>query len=106
MLVIQYQAKLKIGAHTQLREIWIVIAFGFWQWAAMRAYAAIGVRGGSLFYGTMAACLLPLALAKVIPVFLPQHQFGFLGISYVTFRALDVVFCLRDNVIAAPSLFD
>jgi len=106
MLVIQYQAKLKIAAHTELGEIWIVIAFGFWQWAAMRAYVAIGVRGGLLFYGTMAASLLPLALAKVVPVFLPRHQFGFLGISYVTFRALDVVFCLRDKVITAPSLFD
>ncbi len=59
-----------------------------------------------MFYGTLAASLLPLTLAKVIPVFVPQHQFAFLGISYVTFRALDIVFCLRDNVIAAPSLFD
>jgi membrane protein involved in D-alanine export len=106
MLVIQYQTKLKIGAHAELREIWFVIAFGFWQWVAMRAYAAIGVRGGFVFYGMMAASLLPLALVKVIPVFLPGHQFGFLGISYVTFRALDIVFCLRDNVIAAPSLLD
>ena len=55
MLVIQYQTKLKIAAHTELREVWIVIAFGFWQWVAMRAYVAIGVRGGLLFYGTMAA---------------------------------------------------
>jgi len=106
MLVIQYQTKLKIGAHAELREIWFVIAFGFWQWVAMRAYAAIGVRGGFVFYGTMAASLLPLALVKVIPVFLPRHEFGFLGISYVTFRALDIVFCLRDNVITAPSLLD
>ena len=106
MLVIQYQTKLKIGAHAELHEIWFVIAFGFWQWAAIRAYAAIGVRGGFVFYGTMAASLLPLALVKVIPVFLPGHQFGFLGISYVTFRALDIVFCLRDNVITAPSLLD
>jgi D-alanyl-lipoteichoic acid acyltransferase DltB (MBOAT superfamily) len=63
MLVIQYQTKLKIAAHTELREVWIVIAFGFWQWVAMRAYVAIGVRGGLLFYGTMAASLLPLTLA-------------------------------------------
>ena len=106
MLVIQYQAKLKIGSHTHLREIWIVIAFGFWQWAAMRGYVAIGGRGGPAFYGTMAVCILPLALAKVVPVLLPREQFGFLGISYITFRALDVIFCLRDNVIAAPRLFD
>ena len=105
MLVIQYQTKLKIGAHAEVREIWIVIAFGFWQWAAMRSYAASGARGGLVFYATMAFCLLPLVLAKVIPVLL-LRQFGFLGLSYITFRALDVVFCLRDGVIAAPRLFD
>ena len=49
MLVVQYQAKLKIGSHTHLREIWIVIAFGFWQWAAMRGYVAIGGSGGPVF---------------------------------------------------------
>jgi membrane protein involved in D-alanine export len=105
ILVIQYQAKLKIGAHAEIREIWIVIAFGFWQWAAMRAYAAMGARGGSVFYATMAVCLLPLVLAKVIPVLL-LRQFGFLGLSYITFRALDVIFCLRDGVIAAPRVCD
>ena len=106
MLVIQYQAKLKIGAHAELREVWIVIGFGFWQWAVIQTYAAKGCRKGSAFYATIAASLLPLALAKFTPVFLPQQQVGFLGISYVTFRALDVVFCLRDNVIAAPRALD
>ena len=106
MLVVQYQAKLKIGSHTHLREIWIVIVFGFCQWAAMRGYVALGSRGGPAFYGTIAVCILPLALAKTVPVFLPRDQFGFLGISYITFRALDVIFCLRDKVIAAPRPFD
>jgi membrane protein involved in D-alanine export len=106
MLLIQYQAKLEISHNAELREIWIVIAFGIWQWVAIRTYGAFGARSGPTFYGAMAACLLPLALAKVIPVFLPGNQLGFLGISYVTFRALDVVFCLRDNVISVPSTFD
>ena len=50
--------------------------------------------------------MLPLALAKVIPLVSPKTQFGFLGISYVTFRALDIVFCLRDGVIARPGTVD
>ena len=106
MLVIQYQGKLKIGAH-ELREIWIVAGFGFWQWAVIKAYSASGVREGRLFCATIAACLLPLALVKIIPLFLPQQQLlGFLGISYVSFRALDVVCCLRDDVITAPAPLD
>jgi membrane protein involved in D-alanine export len=106
MLVIQYQAKLEISHNAELREIWIVIAFGIWQWVAIRTYGAFGARRGPTFYGAIAACLLPLALAKVIPVFFAGNQLGFLGISYVTFRALDVVFCLRDNVIGVPSTLD
>jgi membrane protein involved in D-alanine export len=106
MLVIQYSARVKIGSQTELREIWVVVAFGFWQWAAMRAYASTGGRRGWPFYGTMTICLLPLALTKVSPLLLPQQQVGFLGISYITFRALDVIFCLRDNVITAPRTFD
>jgi len=40
---------------------------------------------------------------KVIRSVSPKTQFGFLGISYVTFRLrLDIVFCLRDRVIAKP----
>jgi membrane protein involved in D-alanine export len=35
-----------------------------------------------------------------------EGEFGFLGISYITFRALDVVFCLRDKVIALPGALD
>ena len=52
------------------------------------------------------ALLLPLAITKVLPVVSPKTQFGFLGISYVTFRALDIVFCLRDGVIATPGAID
>lgn len=106
MLVIQYQAELRISGRAELREIWIVIAFGLWQWAAMRTYAATGRRKGPLFYATIAICLLPLALTKVMPAFLPQREFGFVGISYVSFRALDIVFCLRDNVITVPRPLD
>ena len=106
MLIIQYQGRLKIGPHTQLREIWLVTAFGFWQCAVMKAYAASRKREGTLFYMAIAASVLPLLLAKIAPMLDPRNPIGFLGVSYITFRALDVVFCLRDNVIVAPGLFD
>ena len=106
MLVIQYQARLKIGAQTELREIWIVIAFGLWQWVATWAYAATGAGAGLPFYVTVGLGLLPLALAKIIPAFFPGQPLAFLGISYITFRALDVIFCLRDKAITLPSLVD
>jgi len=72
----------------------------------VRAFTGAGARAGWLFYGTIGLSLLPLALTKAIPLVSPKTQFGFLGISYVTFRALDIVFCLRDGVIASPGTVD
>jgi membrane protein involved in D-alanine export len=65
-----------------------------------------GARAGWPFYVAVAAGLLPLAASKLVPIVSPESEFGFLGISYVTFRALDVVFCLRDKVIALPGALD
>jgi membrane protein involved in D-alanine export len=102
MLVAQYHDVLHLRAHFPVREIWLVLAFAFWQWLTVRAFAGIGARSGWPFYGALGLSLLPLVLVKVIPLVAAKTQFGFLGISYVTFRALDVVFCLRDGVIATP----
>ena len=106
MFVLQYHGLLNIRSDFAVREIWIVIGFAAWQWATVRAFAAVRARGDWLFYASIGASLLPLAAAKLVPVLSPGSQFGFLGISYITFRALDVVFCLRDNVIAAPGTLD
>jgi len=106
MLLLQYHELLLVRAHFPMREISIVLGFAAWQWVTVRVFAAAGARAGWLFYGALAANLLPLAAAKLIPLVSPGSQFGFLGISYITFRALDVVFCLRDKVIAAPRTLD
>ena len=44
--------------------------------------------------------VLPLALVKFRPAL--DSAIGFLGISYVTFRSLDVVFAIRDRLIVSP----
>ena len=106
MLLVQYQEVLHLRSHFPVREIWVVLAFALWQWLIVRAFAGAGACAGRLFYGAIGLSVLPLALAKVIPLVSPKTQFGFLGISYVTFRALDIVFCLRDGVIAKPRTVD
>jgi membrane protein involved in D-alanine export len=106
MLVLQYQGVLRLGAHFPVREIWIVLAFALWQWLAVRAFAGLGPRAGWLFYSAIGLSLLPLAVTKMVPLISPKSQFGFLGISYITFRALDIVFCLRDGVIETPGAID
>jgi membrane protein involved in D-alanine export len=106
MLLVQYHELLHVRAHFPVREIWIVLGFAAWQWLTVRAFAGAGARAGWLFYGALALSLLPLAATKLVPLVSPHSQFGFLGISYITFRALDVVFCLRDKLIAVPGTID
>jgi membrane protein involved in D-alanine export len=106
MLLAQYHDVLHLRAHFPLREIWMVLAFALWQWLIIRAFASAGARAGWPFYGALGVSLLPLLLTKLIPLVSPHTQFGFLGISYVTFRALDLVFCLRDGVIETPGTID
>src|SRR5262249_60226783 len=65
-----------------------------------------GARAGWPFYVAVAVSLIPLAASKFFPAISPKSEFGFLGISYITFRALDVVISLRDKVIALPGTLD
>ncbi|HYY35898.1 MAG TPA: D-alanyl-lipoteichoic acid biosynthesis protein DltB [Candidatus Binatia bacterium] len=106
MLFVQYHRVLNVRPDFPVREIWIVIGFAAWQWIVVRLFAKSGTRAGWPFYAAVAASLLPLAASKFFPVMSPKSEFGFLGISYVTFRALDVIFCLRDNVILLPGCLD
>jgi membrane protein involved in D-alanine export len=53
------------------------------------------------YYAAIASTLLPLVACRMLPIFAKGITFGFLGISYVTFRSLDVVFGLNDGLIVA-----
>jgi membrane protein involved in D-alanine export len=106
MLIVQFHGSLSIRPHLPVREIWIAVGFAVWQSATVCVFAKSGSRAGWPFYIYVAASLFPLAATKFLPVISPGSEFGFLGISYITFRALDVVFCLRDKVIALPRTLD
>ena len=103
MLVVQYGGTLQIEPQTAVREIWIVAAYALFEWAVALAFLRVRARTKRRwpFYVALGLALCPLALAKFLPIFAPGFLFGFLGISYVTFRALDVIFCVQDRLITA-----
>ncbi len=105
-LLVQYSAIQRFSGTTAIREIWILAAFGVWQWIVLIGYHRSGSDGGWSFYLAIALSVFPLVLTKTVPVIRPDREFGFLGISYVTFRALDLIFCLRDKVIEPPRVAD
>ena len=80
-----------------LREVWIALIFLVWQWLIAVGLLRFKFRGAFPLALTLAT--LPVALAKYVPPFAPHTEIAFLGISYVTFRALDVVFSIKDNVV-------
>ena len=106
VLFVQYHKLVAVRPYFALREIWIVLGFAAWQWTVARLFADLRSRKRWPFFGAIAASLLPLIVAKLAPMVAPESPVGFVGISYVTFRALDVVFCLRDKVITELGLLD
>jgi membrane protein involved in D-alanine export len=95
----------------------VVLAFGF---ARRRGKSRIA------FYAALALALLPLIILKVLPLLsglsgapavgapgagapttlVSLDVFGFLGLSYITFRVIDTIILLEDGVVKVVDPFD
>jgi membrane protein involved in D-alanine export len=100
MLVVQYSAERVIGDNATVREIWLVAGFAAFQYALASTFLALRPRANPrwLFWAVLALALLPLIAARVLPQLAPTYQVGFLGISYLTFRSLDVTLGIQDRL--------
>jgi membrane protein involved in D-alanine export len=89
------------GGLEKVRDVWVLIAFGLFQWGVARAFLTL--RTSTPWYWpfptALGLTLLPLVAARFLPMAIPGAELGFLGISYVTFRSLDVIFGIRDRLI-------
>ncbi|HDR7784083.1 TPA: D-alanyl-lipoteichoic acid biosynthesis protein DltB [Bacillus wiedmannii] len=86
----------------------MLAAFIIWQYALIKGYLILRKQKNSTFMFCIAVILsiLPLILAKIAP-FVPElHFIVFAGMSYVTFRAVQMVFEVRDNLIKELSFFN
>ncbi|MFD6506817.1 MULTISPECIES: D-alanyl-lipoteichoic acid biosynthesis protein DltB [Bacillus] len=86
----------------------MLAAFIIWQYALIKGYLMLRKQNNSTFTFCIAVILsiLPLILAKIAP-FVPElHFIVFAGMSYVTFRAVQMVFEVRDNLIKELSFFN
>ena len=101
MLAIQFWTPIAVAPGLALREILIVAFYAGWQWVILHFFRLRRKSGKSTRALTIAICaaLLPLAVAKAAPLLMPGSTPGFIGISYVTFRALDVLFGIHDDLI-------
>lgn len=102
LLLVQTNKTILVRPDFPVREWMFVAAYAVFQGLVARAF--LHWKNRWTFYGALSSALLPLAASKLLPVFFPHTVFGFLGISYVTFRALDVVFSIHDGLIKQLSV--
>jgi membrane protein involved in D-alanine export len=101
-LAVQLSGKLKLLGYAELREFWLFIGFGVWQ--VLLAFAYLRWRAKIPGWVPVFLGLLPLALVKLAPFVPMLSAIKFLGLSYITFRALDVLLSIKDGALKSLSL--
>ena len=86
-------------------SLWALIGFGIFETAIIKFYEHYRKRKNNktwVFVLTVLISIVPIFMVKVTPVIDPTHPFsifGFLGISYVTFKTVNIILELRDGLI-------
>src|SRR5579859_6141593 len=101
VLAVQYAGQSILAPWLTIQTLWLVSGYALFEWALARLLLLQRARSRSrlAFWTALLLALLPLVIAKFLPLLVPNTLFGFLGISYITFRALDVIFSIQDRLI-------
>jgi membrane protein involved in D-alanine export len=112
MLLMQYSGVAPLYPGHQVDELWLVLGFGVLQFALASTFLVVRSRWSVRwpFYVVLLLALVPLIATRVTALTAPDQEtfglVGFLGISYVTFRALDVLIGIQDRLIRSVSAVD
>lgn len=105
MLLVQYALPLHGTLHDALIETSSLVAFGLLQvLLLLLVLRRTTPRGTALWSVTLGA--LPLVIVKLGSTYVQGWAVGFNGISYVTFRALDVLWCISDGALKQVGVLD
>lgn len=99
VLAVVFGTDLVVHPGVAVPEIWIVLGYAVYQ--MLLAFGFLRWKSRRTFWVTLGLAILPLAATKFLPSFPGENAFGFIGISYVTFRALDVIFSINDKVLTS-----
>lgn len=105
MLVLQYAVPVNHDWEALQLECASLLA-----WGTMQTALLITVLRRPSFRGTarwsVPLGVLPLVIVKAGSAWVPGWSLGFDGISYVTFRVLDVLWCLSDGILTDVRVMD
>jgi membrane protein involved in D-alanine export len=100
MLIVQY-SDINNEQDRVIPGIALVVGYAVLQWSVAAGFLQLRARGANRlpFYLAILLSILPLIVEKTLPVFQVESAYVFLGISYITFRSLDVLMGIQDKVI-------
>ena len=101
MLVLQYGDAPRLLLGAMVPELALVLSFAFAQYLIALVWLLIRRRAENrvLFWFALLLSLAPLVATRFVPLFAANQVVGFLGISYITFRSLDVLISVQDGLI-------
>jgi membrane protein involved in D-alanine export len=101
MLVVQYSAERVLGTNAAIREFWILFGIALFEYVVAAGFLVTRRResGRWLAWLAIGLTLLPLLGSRILPGVAPSYAIGILGLSYLTFRGLDVTIGIHDGLI-------
>lgn len=108
MLAVQFDLIWDMDPLVTARQFWLLLTYALWEGALVKAYLVAKARAMPKWVDRTAVLLslLPLLGYKMLPFLGVEGVWGFLGISYLTFRSLDVIFGINDGLIKQVRLRD
>ncbi|WML26841.1 D-alanyl-lipoteichoic acid biosynthesis protein DltB [Neobacillus sp. OS1-33] len=89
-----------------LHQAYSLMAYVIWEIILVSVYLRYRSKQNSslVFYLAIFLSIIPLLLIKILPAFELNNWFGFLGISYLTFKNIQMVIDIRDGSLKSLTL--
>ena len=90
------------------KQLFSILLYIVWQVLITLSFLKISSRKKSkgIYWSAIIFALLPLVIAKLGPVLQNGSMLGFLGLSYITFKAVQVIIEIQDGLIKEIKLID
>lgn len=101
-----FTAVMLLAVFSENGQLWKLIAFYVWQAALCFAFLRLKKRPRPVLWLAAALALLPLAAVKLGDLFQWPRFLGLLGVSYMTFRSVQVLLDIHDGAIKELRLME
>ncbi|SFE17098.1 membrane protein involved in D-alanine export [Peptostreptococcaceae bacterium pGA-8] len=86
-----------------------LVGYCLWQMLLIKAYLILNKkfeRNAYIYYAALMLSLAPLVIYKLAHFYLGESWLGFLGISYMTFKSVQIIIEIYDRIIKELNVFE